>query len=128
MNGIHDMGGMDGFGPVEPELSEPVFHAEWERRVFALSLATGGLMPFTINESRYMREQIDPIAGLEARRDVHVDARRPALAQRRLDVLGLEHRHHASSRDSSVSRAAISSRLTRPTSRSWRSRTISQCS
>ncbi len=65
MTGIHDMGGMDGFGPVEPELSEPVFHADWERQVFALSLATGGLMPFTIDEFRYMREQIDPISYLE---------------------------------------------------------------
>ena len=31
MNGAHDMGGMHGFGPVEPEADEPVFHAEWER-------------------------------------------------------------------------------------------------
>ncbi len=36
MNGIHDMGGMDGMGPVEPEPNEPVFHAPWEGRVFAL--------------------------------------------------------------------------------------------
>ncbi len=27
MNGVHDMGGMHGFGPVEPEANEPVFHA-----------------------------------------------------------------------------------------------------
>ena len=65
MNGIHDMGGMDGFGAVEPEPSEPVFPANWERRVFALSLATGGLMPFTIDEFRFMREQIDPIGYVE---------------------------------------------------------------
>jgi len=30
MDGIHDMGGMHGFGKVEPELNEPVFHAAWE--------------------------------------------------------------------------------------------------
>lgn len=65
MNGIHDMGGMDGFGPVDIEKDAPVFHADWERRVFALSLATGGLMPFTIDEFRYMREQIDPISYLD---------------------------------------------------------------
>ena len=29
-NSIHDMGGMHGFGPVEPEPNEPVFHADWE--------------------------------------------------------------------------------------------------
>jgi nitrile hydratase beta subunit-like protein len=40
MNGAHDMGGMHGFGPVIPEPNEPVFHAEWEKRAFALTLAT----------------------------------------------------------------------------------------
>jgi nitrile hydratase len=39
MNGVHDMGGMDGFGAVVPEQDEPVFHADWERRLFALSQA-----------------------------------------------------------------------------------------
>ena len=36
MNGIHDLGGMQGFGPIEREENEPVFHADWERRMFAL--------------------------------------------------------------------------------------------
>lgn len=36
MNGIHDMGGMHGFGPVMPEENEPVFHEPWEGRVFGL--------------------------------------------------------------------------------------------
>ena len=35
-DGIHDMGGMGGMGSVEPEPNEPVFHAPWERRVFAM--------------------------------------------------------------------------------------------
>ena len=39
MNGIHDLGGMDGFGAVEPEPDEPVFHHPWEGRVFALRAA-----------------------------------------------------------------------------------------
>lgn len=43
MNGIHDLGGMHGFAPVEVEREEPVFHAEWEERVFALTLAAGFL-------------------------------------------------------------------------------------
>ncbi len=38
MNGVHDMGGMHGFGPVPIERDESVFHAEWERRVFGMSL------------------------------------------------------------------------------------------
>ncbi len=39
MDGVHDLGGMDGFGPVEVEADEPVFHHAWERRVFALAAA-----------------------------------------------------------------------------------------
>jgi nitrile hydratase len=37
MNGIHDMGGMHGMGPIEHEREEPTFHAPWEGRVYALS-------------------------------------------------------------------------------------------
>ena len=40
MNGVHDMGGMMGFGPVIVEENEPKFHDEWERRV-AAGLPTG---------------------------------------------------------------------------------------
>ena len=39
MNGIHDMGGMDGMGPVSPEENEPVFHEPWEGRVYGLTRA-----------------------------------------------------------------------------------------
>ena len=35
------MGGAHGFGPVVAEADEPWFHAEWERRVFALAIALG---------------------------------------------------------------------------------------
>ena len=45
MDGIHDMGGMQGFGAVTPEPGEPAFHERWEGRVFGMSLtlwATGG--------------------------------------------------------------------------------------
>ena len=42
MNGIHDMGGMQDMGPVRPEKNEPVFHAEWERRMFAIDMAFDG--------------------------------------------------------------------------------------
>jgi nitrile hydratase len=66
MNAIHDMGGMDGFGPIEREPGEPVFHQAWEGRVFAISEAMGSMMPFSIDQFRYMREQIDPIIYLKA--------------------------------------------------------------
>ena len=41
MNGVHDMGGMDGFGKVEPEPNEPTFHERWEGRVLAMVRAMG---------------------------------------------------------------------------------------
>jgi nitrile hydratase subunit beta len=46
MNGAHDMGGMQDMGPIRPEKNEPIFHAEWERRAFALFNATDVQWPF----------------------------------------------------------------------------------
>ena len=60
MNGIHDLGGMHGFGPVNPEPNEPVFHHEWERRAFALTMAAGFLGRWNIDMGRYAREQMPP--------------------------------------------------------------------
>lgn len=60
MNGAHDLGGMDGFGPIDREPDEPVFHAEWERRAFALTLALGLHGRWNIDMSRYYRENRDP--------------------------------------------------------------------
>ena len=37
MNGVHDLGGMDGLGPVVREANEPAFHDEWERKVMPSS-------------------------------------------------------------------------------------------
>jgi nitrile hydratase len=42
MNGVHDMGGQD-MGPVVYEKNEPVFHAAWEGRIYALISVAGGL-------------------------------------------------------------------------------------
>ncbi len=60
MNGAQDMGGMDGFGPVQPEPNEPVFHAEWERRTFALTLAMGMPGGWNIDMGRFARENRPP--------------------------------------------------------------------
>ena len=65
MNGAHDMGGMDGFGPVDIEKNEPLFHAEWERRAFALTVAMGAHGLWNIDMSRFMRENRDPLGYLE---------------------------------------------------------------
>lgn len=60
MNGVHDMGGMDGFGKVEPEPNEPMFHAAWEARVMALVRAMGAAGAFNIDTSRFYREALPP--------------------------------------------------------------------
>jgi nitrile hydratase len=60
MNGAHDMGGSHGFGPVVPEVREPTFHAEWERRVFALTMAAGTPGKWNIDMGRFARENRPP--------------------------------------------------------------------
>jgi nitrile hydratase len=60
VNGVHDMGGMDGFGKVEPESNEPVFHEEWESRVLAMVRAMGAAGAFNIDTSRFYRETLPP--------------------------------------------------------------------
>jgi nitrile hydratase subunit beta len=60
MDGIHDMGGMHGFGKVEPEADEPVFHAAWEGRCLALNRAMGAVGAWTIDEGRAGIEQLPP--------------------------------------------------------------------
>ena len=66
MNGPHDLGGLMGFGPIAPETDEPVFHAEWERRAMAVTIATGALRLWNIDISRHSRERIDPATYLAA--------------------------------------------------------------
>jgi nitrile hydratase beta subunit len=60
MNGAHDMGGMMGFGPVEAEKDEPVFHAAWEKRMMAMNLATGAMGAWNIDMGRHARENRNP--------------------------------------------------------------------
>jgi nitrile hydratase subunit beta len=60
MDGIHDMGGLDGFGKVEPEPNEPVFHAPWEGRVLALQRAMGFAGAWNTDMSRYAQERLPP--------------------------------------------------------------------
>ena len=60
MNGIHDMGGMHGMGPVQAEVDEPVFHEAWEARVYVLTRAIGAWRKWNIDTGRYYIEQIAP--------------------------------------------------------------------
>lgn len=60
MNGVHDMGGMQGFGPVIVEENEPLFHHPWESRALALTLAMGATGKWNIDWSRSVRESLPP--------------------------------------------------------------------
>jgi nitrile hydratase beta subunit len=63
-NSVHDMGGMHGFGPVEAEPNEPVFHAEWEKRVLAMQRAMGFTGLWTIDGGRASLETLPPVTYL----------------------------------------------------------------
>jgi nitrile hydratase len=54
------MGGMHGFGAVAPEAAEPVFHAEWEKRIFALASSALGRGTANVDEFRHAIERIPP--------------------------------------------------------------------
>jgi nitrile hydratase beta subunit len=58
MNGVHDMGGMHGMGPIQHEENEPTFHERWEGRVFALNRAVGAWGKWNIDASRHQKELI----------------------------------------------------------------------
>nr|HPR43526.1 nitrile hydratase subunit beta [Ottowia sp.] len=60
MNGVHDMGGLQCFGPVRPEPDEPLFHAPWESRALAVTLAMGAGGRWNIDLSRAARESLPP--------------------------------------------------------------------
>lgn len=100
MNGVHDLGGMDGMGPIVVEENEPVFHAEWERRVFGMFLPIFACGYFNIDELRHAIEKMGAPAYLNTSYYEHwlhayetllvekgaitaqeLDARRAAIAQ-----------------------------------------------
>ncbi len=60
MNGVHDMGGQQCFGPVVTPADEPLFHADWEKRALALTLAMGAGDQWNIDLSRKARESLPP--------------------------------------------------------------------
>jgi nitrile hydratase len=60
MNGVHDMCGMQGFGPIRPERNEPVFHERWEGRMQAIWSALGTWGKWNLDFSRQTREFLPP--------------------------------------------------------------------
>jgi nitrile hydratase subunit beta len=61
MNGVHDMGGQQDMGPVEYEKDEPVFHAPWEGRIYALNRALRALGKWSLDTDRHALEVMSPI-------------------------------------------------------------------
>lgn len=60
MNGLHDLGGMHGFGPVIPEREGLLFKEDWHRRALALVIAMGASGKWSLDESRFARESLPP--------------------------------------------------------------------
>ncbi|MGI8753885.1 MAG: nitrile hydratase subunit beta [Acidimicrobiales bacterium] len=67
MNGVHDLGGTDGMGPVVVEDDEPVFHSDWERAAFAFFALSFRAGFFNVDQFRYGIEQIPPAEYLASR-------------------------------------------------------------
>lgn len=65
VDGMHDLGGVQGFGPVDVEVDEPVFHADWERRAFRLTVAAMMAGHLT-GRFRHAIERMDPVWYLES--------------------------------------------------------------
>ena len=60
MNGVHDMGGMHGMGPIPYENNEPVFHEPWEGRVYALNAAMFAWRKWNTDAWRHDIETLPP--------------------------------------------------------------------
>ncbi len=59
VDGVHDLGGVQGFGPVDVEVDEPVFHTDWERRAFRLTVASM-MAGHLSGRFRHSIERMDP--------------------------------------------------------------------
>jgi nitrile hydratase len=66
VNGIHDMGGMHGFGPIRPRENDEIFHAEWEKRVPGMRAVVGRHRFFTLDQARFGIERMEPAHYLTA--------------------------------------------------------------
>lgn len=64
MDGVHDLGGMEGFGRLAIETDEPVFHHPWEARVMAMRLLMGFWRKWNLDAGRHSVELLPPAAYL----------------------------------------------------------------
>jgi nitrile hydratase beta subunit len=61
MDGIHDLGGREGFGPIVDKADDKAFHADWEMRAFGMKQASAAAKSWTIDWFRHSRELTDPV-------------------------------------------------------------------
>jgi hypothetical protein len=66
MNGIHDLGGKHGMGAIVLDADEPVFHAPWEGRAFAMFATTVVFAGYTVDEFRHAIERMAPADYLQS--------------------------------------------------------------
>src|SRR5215470_4064789 len=60
MDGVHDLGGKQGFGAVRYTLNAPAFHAQWEVRANSLYAYAVRAGIFNMDEYRYAIERMEP--------------------------------------------------------------------
>ena len=60
MNGVHDLGGLQDMGPIEYEHNEPVFHHDWEARVYVMTRAMRAWRRWSLDAQRYAIELLPP--------------------------------------------------------------------
>jgi nitrile hydratase subunit beta len=78
MNGVHDMGGMHGLGPIRREQDEPVFHEQWEARAHAMHSAMGAWRRWDTDSFRF---QVESMHALEYLRMSYYERRFAALTK-----------------------------------------------
>ncbi|MCH9672209.1 MAG: nitrile hydratase subunit beta [Gammaproteobacteria bacterium] len=61
MDGIHDLGGRHGFGPIDVNEPEEQFHEPWEARVRGIVNAMSRAPDWNLDWFRHCRELIDPV-------------------------------------------------------------------
>ena len=127
MNGAHDLGGMHGFGPVAAEADEPVFHAEWEKRVFGLFAPSFAAGLFGVDEFRHAIERMPPADYLTSSYYEHW---LHAIEQLALEkgVVTAEELRNARAAGGTRQTPALASAVTTPFSSASCSMACSQCS
>ena len=120
MNGVHDMGGAHGMGPVPYEKDEPVFHSAWEGRVYAITRAIRAFRKSTLDAERYALEILPPAEYLR----MSYYERWLTRLEIQLVKLGFITSEELNSAKAAPAAASATPALTMATSSQWQSRGI----